>query len=146
MARTKPRARRDPVLYARYAARHNYCQACGIPCVQAVRQRWPGLSRHHLVKAGRSDEDCNLLVLCQRCHDLAEGLRIRVAGALLPNLPLAVCLAIKQVRDPAAFDAVRLAVLRGRPLPDPLPIPAFIETEYRQWRPTDRTRFAVRLS
>lgn len=127
---------RDPEARQAWAYRHPYCTACGIDAVAAYRERWPGLECHHIVKPGREDSACNLLRLCHRCHSLAEGLSIRVDGVLLPKLPLAVCLTIKLVRNPDEFDAVRLAQLYHRALPEMEPIPAVIEAEYVRRRGT----------
>ena len=122
---------RDKVAYDRYFADHQYCQACGVP---AHRAPWPGLSRHHICKPGRSDEPCNLIVICDRDHSLAEGRAIRVDGVLLPLLPLGVILAIKLLRTPDEWDADRLAQLYRRNLPDMEDIPAFIHEEWKRWR------------
>lgn len=125
----------DPVLYADWAALRPWCQACGIGSREAVRLRWPGLSRHHVVKAGRSDEPTNLLMLCRRCHDLAEGLSVREHDVLLPTLRLGVCLTLKALRDPQEYDPERLARLLHRPLPPLLPVPRAIASEYHRRRP-----------
>jgi hypothetical protein len=122
---------RDREAYDDYLRRHPYCQFCGVP---AGRAPWPGLSRHHVVKFRRSDERCNLLVGCQRDHDLAELRAVRVGGVLLPKLTLGVCLSVKRERDPANWDPARLAELFGRALPDPEPIPEFLRREWRRWR------------
>src|SRR4051794_1511100 len=121
--RQKPRPVDDPIMYANFASTHDHCQACGIDAKTAYHQRWPGLSRHHIIKSGRSDEVTNLLMLCHRCHELAENKPLRVDGVLMPKLPVAVCLSIKATREPLVFNPARLEVLRGRPLPDFLPIP-----------------------
>jgi len=42
---------------------------------------WPGISTHHICKFRRSDEACNLIRLCQTCHDRAELKRVRVSGS-----------------------------------------------------------------
>jgi hypothetical protein len=128
------RQRRDTEFYRAWGLAHTHCQACGIPAASARVWRWPGLSRHHIVKFKRSHEECNLLMLCQRCHDLAEGLTVKQDGILLPTLPLAVCLSIKAIREPLQFNPARLQELYGRALPSRLPIPGVFEMEYRQWR------------
>lgn len=135
----KPYKRVRPVddadFYAAWALAHRFCQSCGIPQLQAYRLHWPGLSRHHIIKFKRSDEACNLLMLCQQCHDLAEMRAIRVDGVLLPRLTIGICLMIKKVREPEAWDPVRLEELFGRRLPDLEPIPDFAEESYRLWKP-----------
>lgn len=130
---------KDAVFYRAWALAHPFCQCCGVP--EAAAPNAPGcggisLSTHHIVKFKRSDEACNLLRLCQRCHDLAEMRSVRVKGELLPLLYLSVVLTIKRVRDPDAWDPARLEILFGRPLPDPDPVPAFAEESYRRWRPS----------
>lgn len=126
----------DDEWYAGWNREHTFCHCCGIPEGMAASMRWPGLSTHHMVKQGRSDEACNLLRLCQRCHDLAEGHQIRDpdTGGYFPKLPLAVCLTIKLEREPGDYDEARLLRLRGRPLPDREPIPEVFREEWCHWR------------
>lgn len=126
----------DDEWYAEWNRAHTFCHCCGIPASVASRERWPGLSTHHIVKQGRSDEACNLIRLCQRCHDLAEGHSIRDTrtGELFPTLPLAVCLTIKRLREPDDYDEARLLRLRGRPLPDPIPLPDVFAEEWCHWQ------------
>ena len=134
---------KDAKFYAAWNAAHDYCQACGVPAHLAANQPHCAgvpLSTHHIVKFCRSDEATNLLRLCYRCHQLAEGANLRVDGDLLPKLKLPVCLTIKQARDPEVLNLERLAELFGRTLPDAEPIPEFIELSYRRWRPNDTQR------
>ena len=117
-----------------YALAIGHCQACG-----AGNSDFRGLSVHHIAKPGRSDEVCNLLVLCGTCHDLAEGHHVRVVGpdgkkVLLPLLPPSVCVTIKYMRDPANHDLGRLLELWGWASMDPEPIPEMIDAMYRQRR------------
>lgn len=121
---------KDPKFYKKWAEDHPRCQCCGIG-ETAARRRDGGvpISTHHIVKFKRSDEACNLLRLCNRCHQLAEGIR-QVEGDLLPKLTLGVCLTIKMMRDAEAYDPERLAQLRGCALPDPEPIPDFLQAEF----------------
>lgn len=137
MGAFKCRPVRDPEMYRAWALEHPWCQACGIDAASAHAERWPGLSTHHIVKAGRSDERCNLLRLCKRCHDLAELLTVKGGdGRELPRLTLAVCLAVKRDRDPGDWAPGRLAELRyPMALPAPAPVPAFLEEEYRRRLP-----------
>lgn len=130
---------KDKDFYAAWNAAHDYCHCCGIAQHLAPSDYGGvGISTHHVVKSGRSDEACNLLRLCGRCHDLAEGHTIRRPDRTTwPKLSLAVCLSIKLVRDPDDFDPVRLAALFGRRLPDALPIPDVFEESYRARRPWD---------
>lgn len=141
--RPKVKPVKDKIFYRQWAEEHDHCQACGIDAQRAVFERWPGLSTHHIVKFRRSDERCNLLRLCQRCHDLAEGRQIRVGGLLLPHLTLAVCLGLKLCREPQDMSLERLEELYGRRLPDPGEIPEVIEREYRLHRPHDVFRYTT---
>ena len=116
-----------------YALAIGHCQACG----SDGRADFRGLSVHHIAKPGRSDELCNLLVLCGTCHDLAEGHHIRVPGpdgkkVLLPLLPPSVCVTIKAQRDPENHDLARLLELWGWASVDQEPVPEMIEDLYRQ--------------
>lgn len=124
---------KDPVLYGRYVEDFPYCQACGLPLYAAVKQT-VSLTRHHIIKFRRSDERCNLLVLCSRDHDLAELRSVRRGGLLLPKLTLGVCLSLKLLRTPDEYDAERLAELFGQALPDLEPVPQFLVDEWRRWR------------
>ena len=122
----KVKANKDEDAYKEWGAVRTRCAACN----RTARQAWPGLTTHHIVKAGRSHDPCNLLRLCQRCHDLAEVLDVRGEdGELLPKLTLTICLTLKMRADPQEYDAARLEELYRKPLPDPEPIP-FIFT----WR------------
>lgn len=129
---------KDEGFYREWGAEHAYCHVCGISESQARRIWWPGLSSHHIVKAGRSHEACNLLRLCDLHHRLAEGAQVREGGELLPKLTLAICLTVKMIRDPGAWNPERLTQLFRRNLPDLEPIPPVFESEYRmrRWRDT----------
>jgi hypothetical protein len=128
-----------------YRQLHDYCQACGIDSTRARYERWPGLEIHHLILgSGRSDEACNLLVLCNRCHQLCHNLTIRQPdGTVMPSLGLPVYLRIKRHRDPNNFDPERLVELRGgESLPEmPQHIPEVIEDEFRERRAQDVYKF-----
>jgi len=121
---------------------HNCCQVCGI---DEHKARWvgiTGLQTHHIIKPGRSDEACNLLRVCERCHRIIEGESVPAENeGHWPPLTLAHVLGCKQEHDPQEFDPDRLTVLwRNRerslafdPLPRPEPLPdAYIE-ERMQW-------------
>lgn len=107
---------RDVAGRREWEVRHNWCQSCG---VSKDRAPWPGLSTHHVVRQGRSDEKTNWLRLCHRCHQRAEGLTVRVNGVVLPKLTLANCLYLKRHHDPEEFDERRLAELYHQALPIP---------------------------
>lgn len=132
---------KDPVLYRDWAFAHPFCQACGIGATMAARLRWPGLSTHHMVKQGRSDEPTVLLRLCQRDHDLAEGRTVKAPGGEpYPILTLGVCLSLKLASEPHDLDLPRLLKLRGCALPDFEPIPAFLQEEWYRFRRTCERR------
>ncbi len=124
---------KSETLYRAWSASKLWCAACGAD--------WFPLETHHMVKAGRSHESCNLLRLCHRDHTLAEGLDVRDerTGRLLPKLPLAVCLSLKLRADPGelstAADWSRLEELRGSRLPAPAAIPPFFLDLWRANRP-----------
>ena len=84
-----------PILRRAWAARHPHCQFCG----DTVR-----LHTHHIAgAAGRSDEPCNWLRVCQLCHDAIHANRIQ----------LATVLACKLLSDPEEFDLCRVLRLKG---------------------------------
>lgn len=125
----------------RWAATHDYCQVCLISERAARWRRLTGLQTHHIIKPGRSDEPCNLLRVCERCHRIIEGERVpdRKAGHF-PKLTLAHVLHCKRELDPHEYDPDRLTVLwrhRERkdgfdPLPRPQSLPeAFIKERLR---------------
>jgi hypothetical protein len=96
-----------------------------------------GLQNHHLVK--RSRRLChlpwNVLRLCSRCHDLAEGLTIRVDGVPLPKLSLGACLEIKRTIDPGCWRPELLRLLNGRELPDLEKLPVWFAVQRERNRP-----------
>lgn len=121
-----------------WGAAHWFCQACGRDGPQ---------TRHHIIggRGGRSDEPCNLLSLCwEPCHMLAEGLdvqkpqhlRITYHDTMLPKITLAIAISMK--RRAGELDDIglaRLAILHGRNLPDPAPIPDWFQEQFRRNRP-----------
>ena len=116
-AYVKSRPLKDPEAVRQWADRHDCCQVCGI---DEYRARWvyvTGLQTHHIIKAGRSDEPCNLLRVCERCHRIIEGERVAdEQGGHWPPLTLAHVLGCKQEHDPQEYNPNRLAVLwRNRP-------------------------------
>ena len=125
-----------------WAERHDCCQVCGIDEYKARWIQITGLQTHHIIKAGRSDEPCNLLRVCERCHRIIEGESLPDEnGGHWPHLTLAHVLHCKQEQDPQQYDADRLTVLwRNRqrsldfdPLPRPEPLPAVYVDERMQW-------------
>lgn len=115
-----------------YAARVQWCEACGVPA-DAEGRIWDAtLELHHIIKRGRSDERTNLIRLCRICHCRAEA-----TSAPKFWLTLGVILSIKKLRDPTGWDAKRLAELRLKNLPDLLPIPQALLDEFSKWRPAN---------
>jgi 5-methylcytosine-specific restriction endonuclease McrA len=95
----KVRRNDKPEIRAAFAEEQTRCANCG-------STRW--LQTHHLLNGrfGRIDDRRNLLRLCEKCHRLAEGERVRdeYTKSLHPKLTLANCLALKQASDPKYFD------------------------------------------
>lgn len=134
---------RDTDFREEWSSRHWYCQACGVHARDAERAGPFGLSCHHIIKPGRSDEACNLLRLCQTCHDLAELRNVKRNGILLPKLPWPVCLTLKKTREAQEFNLARcLELMRHGPLELP-PVPEEIEALFRKNRPWDKARFWI---
>ncbi len=138
----KSRPVKDPAAVRQWAERHDCCQVCGI---DEPKARWvgiTGLQTHHIIKAGRSDEPCNLLRVCERCHRIIEGESVPDEnGGHWPKLTLAHVLGCKREHDPQEYDPDRLTVLwRNRerspvfdPLPGPEPLPEIYIEERMQW-------------
>lgn len=117
---------RDVRFRRAWAAERDRCQVCGI-------NRWfsqpvSGLQVHHIIKSGRSDEACNLLLVCDECHKVIEGERVvRYDGSRREPLTLANVLWFKQASDPEEYNEDRLTILyrhrqrteKYRPLPEP---------------------------
>ncbi len=123
---------RDPEVCRDYAVTRRYCEVCGTPEAQAA---WPGLSVHHLCQgAVRSDEICNLLVVCAICHGLAHGQTIRVGGIPLPQLTKGVMFMAKKLRDPANWNEARLEELRRQACPALEAIPEYFARLWRHWK------------
>ena len=125
---------RDVAFRRRWMSERRFCSACGCPDGAAP---WPGMSCHHVLKFGRSDEATNLLKTCIICHDLCELKTVRRNGRVLETLPLGAQLTLKYARDPDETDFSRLAELHGGSLPDLLPLPPWVETAWAQWRGRD---------
>ena len=142
VAYVKSRPVRDPEAVRQWAERHDGCQVCGIDGHKARWEQITGLQTHHIIKAGRSDEPCNLLRVCERCHRVIEGERVPDEnGGHWPQLTLAHVLDCKREHDPQQYDPDRLTMLwrnreRARdfdPLPRPEPLPAVYIAERMQW-------------
>lgn len=115
--KTRPVKDRDAL--QRYADLHYFCAGCG--CEDKPRQL------HHIIggRGGRSDEAVNLLSLCfDICHPFADNSR---------NLGVVLTWKIR-VDGLTAADLARLAVLHGRTLPTPEPIPELFRILYTKHR------------
>jgi len=90
---------------------------------------------HHVIKrsACRSDHGWNLLLLCNRCHRLAEGERVRVGCDLLPCLSLGNCLWLKCESGEWQPDELSL-IRKPRRLPECEPLAEFFLAERLKWR------------
>lgn len=115
--RMKRKVRRNdkPEIRAAFAEEQARCANCG-------STRW--LQTHHLLggRFGRVDHRANLLRLCERCHRLAEGERVRDdrTGDIEAKLTLADCLGLKRRSDPDGFDMNELQRIAGKwRLPEP---------------------------
>ena len=138
----KSRPLKDPEVLRQWADRHDCCQVCGIDEHKARWLQITGLQTHHIIKAGRSDEPCNLLRVCERCHRIIEGESVPdEKGGHWPQLTLGHVLHCKREHDPQEYDPDRLTVLwRNRPrtlgfdpLPRPAPLPEVYIDERVQW-------------
>jgi RNA polymerase subunit RPABC4/transcription elongation factor Spt4 len=133
---------KDQEAVRQWADRRECCQVCGIDEHNARWVQITGLQTHHIIKAGHSDEACNLLRVCERCHRIIEGESVPGEnGSCWPHLTLAHVLYCKQEHDPQQYDPDRLTVLwRNRqrtrdfdPLPAPEPLPDMYTAERMQW-------------
>lgn len=136
----KAGAVRDESGRKKWAAHHDYCMACGRSAAAAASDinAWPGLQTHHIEKSGRSDEPCNYLRVCGECHNRIESHTVtrRIDGTrvVLPKITYGMTLWLKRRATLAEYDPARLAVLRGRPLPDVEEPPAELLAEYEARR------------
>lgn len=133
--RKPPKPKKDEAFYKDWCAAHEECQACGIDYQLAKSNRWPGLSTHHIAKAGRVHTATNLLRLCQRCHNSAEGLTVVVrlpdgTKYHYPPLLFAHCHWLKKEREPGEYDGERLRRLRLGHLTEPEAPPAVYLAEW----------------
>lgn len=120
----------DTVARYAWAMERNCCAVCHVP---AGKSDWRGLSVHHLIHGAgnRSDEPCNLLLLCGRCHDQHH------AGGHKgwPDLTLGMLLKVKRETDFPEWDAKRLKELYHRELPPLEALPKEYRKERERWDP-----------
>lgn len=82
-------------------------------CLKAPDFR--GLAVHHIVRFRRSDEPCNLLLLCGDCHEACHD----GSGE---KLSIGMMLTVKVLTDPTEYDRPRLEELYGSPMElEPMP-------------------------
>ncbi len=135
----KRKPKKNAAWYAQWSAAQTHCHCCGIEQEEAAQIRFPGLSTHHIVKTGRVHTPTNVIRLCQRCHDCAEGLDTPVwlpdgTKWYYPKLSLANVLWMKARRAPEEFDRVRLRQIHMRPLPDEEAPHMVYLAEYVHWQ------------
>lgn len=142
MRRTYQRCKpiRDENARRQYRLQHLYCQCCGIRYMDAERRDGKPLCVHHLIRFRRSDEVCNMLVACLRCHMTFHG-ALRIDGKEYPAMPLGVQLSLKCEHDAENWNPDRLAELYGHELPEFGDVPDVIADE---WERNRGLRFVVR--
>jgi|GEM_PF-3090770 len=124
-----------PVSLWEWNCRHDRCQCCGITrnrtCIEPDWERC-GLETHHIVHKGQggTDEACNLLALCWRCHFQAYH-----GGHRRRNLTLGNLLWVKQ-HSGETWDLERLIEMAGKVnglAQEPAPLPAVYLEERKRW-------------
>lgn len=87
---------------------YQYCWAC--EAINGGVTDFNPIEAHHIVGGtkGRSDEFCNVAMLCRYCHKIANT----------DSLPFGRILFLKWKHDRQHCDWVRLALLRRQHLPD----------------------------
>jgi hypothetical protein len=135
--RPKSKPVKDPEVLAEFHRRNWWCALCG-----AESFGLHTLTAHHISDGGaRSDEPCNLLMLgWEPCHRLDKEamhgyFTIRGGPIDMPILTLGQQLYLKRRANPKDFDPERLAVLIGKPMPEPESPPAWAEALFRRNRP-----------
>jgi len=127
---TDPEAREQ---WAMGGDHHDRCAVCWRPWCLAG---WLGFDKHHLVHGsnGRSDEPCNLLLLCNDHHRHYHfgGVFDPITGVRLPDLTFAMLLSCKA--ESSEWDAKRLAELYHRRLPDLERLPQYYLEARKRWR------------
>ena len=75
---------------------------------------------HIVGGSGRSDEWCNLTLLCNPCHSSTHGITTVLNGVRTEGYKYTTAdmLRGKKKHDPRNFNLARLVELRGEPLPE----------------------------
>ncbi len=114
----------------------NRCAVCHRPLAVPT---WLGFDPHHIVFGanGRSDEPCNLLLVCRRDHKIIHGARWRDerTSELLPPITFGMVLWVKSHTE-SWDDQVeqRLTQLYHRRLPDWEILADYYLAERVRWR------------
>lgn len=112
----------------------NHCQVCHVPPQYAGML---AMAVHHIIRGtnGRSDEPCNFLLVCGRCHSMIHDGQYRDerTGELLPAITLGMVLWIKSHTDEWAES--RLRALYHRRLPDWQILADYYLAERMCWQP-----------
>ena len=126
MKRTPIKRRKPPAAEAKllkeFAAEFPQCFVCGGRYMLQV---------HHILGGpNRKNVRCNLTILCTICH-LAyhSGGPVWWFGAKRPPLRLGHILCVKFLCDPIGTDWEELAAIRGRALPEDLPLDSWYVRE-----------------
>lgn len=117
---------KSKAFYTEWNKQHSQCMVCGIRSRLAGWIRWPGLSTHHIVKPGRAHEATNLIRMCHRCHNLAEGQRysghINGKPFVWERITIPMVLWCKIRSEPEVVNLDRLNELQGCYLEAPTPV------------------------
>ena len=102
------------------------CQICHVPHWAAG---WRGMAVHHIIHGanGRSDEPCNLLLVCGHCHGAVHDEQEKG----VPAITLGNVLWVKSHTD--EWDEKRLTELYHRRLPAWDILPSFYMAERCKW-------------
>lgn len=109
---------RDAKFRKAWSESNDRCQVCGKTDEESRRDNGGvGLETHHIIRFKRSDEACNLLRVCSKCHGLIHDSVFRDSGGReIPHLTLGAIIAIKASHG--EFDLARLQELYGQALPE----------------------------
>jgi len=111
----------DREMYSTFVALFRFCWACG--AADPHRGDLFRLQNAHIVGGpGRRADRRAIARLCQRCHALNHGARIKVDGIVLPHLMIENLLWLKMVFDNEYFDRAYLQSLRTKRLEPLVPV------------------------
>ncbi len=125
----------DPEARERWAMEGEHFDMCQVCFRPRERSDWRGLTVHHVIRGanGRSDEPCNLFLVCGRCHDMIHDGQYRdeKTGELLPAITLGMVLWAKS--QTGEWEPERLTQLYHRRLPDLEELPDCYKNEQNKW-------------